>query len=631
MDIVRRTRLGTLLCCVCTAIFLVDQCAAVSPQSRIASSFRGVPRNSPWAVASVNSAHSESPRKKRVSKCASLASVPSSPPTDEPGERSGTPAGRADQENRSDSGLRYFSDLLGGSIDDKRDREFVSYAEKCESARKLLEQAFAKVLPQYVDLVAAKPSVGNGESGQPASLSAAAAVNRGRILDDAVVSAIGRYIDMTKEGLPGKGGWFSFGKSRAPSDGEQLTRLNELVRLILALEWHMYDAFREYVASHKLHFISKMFTGEKDAMLKLTEARYIKSLQREFIAAVNRMVPLSFKAMPNGAKSVAALLRHVAKVDASLADAVSSLLTQQPDPVLVLKLTQSIARWNALKDVDEFSALLAKLSASARSGLQRHIQSTEKQDRLMQALASQQQQIELYQKQLGAQSQSQSPLSCGFSYRMPNTNFNILGSMQRGPLGGSVDDGLDVVDNGRGSRRRVVGGGLRLVQCADEVLHVEAAHEVRRLGLGACTFLRGVLVAAAAEVVESEGARQVAGEERPGQDAHNVGDAFGAVVDRLAPLGLALLLGGRLLGSIGPLFGGPDTVAEAFGEELEVLRGVDGVLVGEFVAEEVDVVTVLQVNRLGERAVVDVVNHRHRQALDVHHPVLGDSVDGVEW
>ncbi|GBE60365.1 signal peptide containing protein, putative [Babesia ovata] len=331
-----------------------------------------------------------------------------------------------------ESGRKYFHDLLSRSIEDLPAHEYSSYAQKCERVHGLVLKAFERVICQYVELVLGRASGGVSPS-EPSNASNVVEPtnNNGRVFDNAVVGVIKCYISMTKDGMPGKPGWFTASAPMPLTAEDQAARLNQAIQLMLAIESRIYDIFREYIAAYKMRFISKMFSVGNDAMLRLTDQRFIKGLQRDFVAAVNELVPQCFKVQSDDDKIIAVMLRYAARTDASLADAVKELLVPKPNPSLVAKVKQRINNWNTLKDVEEFSALLSRLNTSARASLKRHLDDSAKQSKITQALASQQQQIELYQKQLSANSQGQSPLSCGFSYRMPNTNLNIMGSMQR--------------------------------------------------------------------------------------------------------------------------------------------------------------------------------------------------------
>ncbi|CDR94457.1 hypothetical protein, conserved [Babesia bigemina] len=414
------------------SVLLLPASALALSQHPVSSCFQTSPNNRGRRDSSPGSTLRPQFRGNTPSRHAALAAIPA-PQADQ------KPPGKSDAAKvkvaagGDESGRRYFHDLLSRSIDDLPAHECSSYAQKCEKAHLLVLKAFERVVRQYVELVLGKAS-GNASPLAPSNASNAVEPinNNGRVFDNAVIGAVKCYIAMTKEGIPGKPGWFTVGAPMQLTAEDQAVRLNQLIQLILAIESRVYDIFREYIAAYKMRFISKMFSAGNDAMLRLTDQRFIKGLQREFVAAVNELVPHCFKKRSDDDKIVGAMLRHAARTDASLVDAVKELLTPMPNPSLVAKVKQRIDNWNTLRDVEEFSALLTRLNTSARSSLKRQLDDNAKQSKITQALASQQQQIELYQKQLSANSHDQSPLSCGFSYRMPNTNFNIIGSMQRG-------------------------------------------------------------------------------------------------------------------------------------------------------------------------------------------------------
>ncbi|ORM39364.1 uncharacterized protein BXIN_3015 [Babesia sp. Xinjiang] len=355
-----------------------------------------------------------------------LASIPSSQDKSKPGNNSAR--SNCEVGGSVESGLRYFSDLLNAELEDFASQQFADYASKCEQARLAVTRAFARLIKRYVDLADNKPHNTNPSAPEHSSDINS---NNGRLLDTAFVAAIARYIALTMTGLPARRTWFSYRGTMELRDEDQLVRLNQLVALMLSVEALMYDAFREFIASHKLVFVSKMFASGRHALLKLTEKTFVKKLQRDFETAANTLLPKSYNISQSPDKVVRELLQHVVKVDPSLSDALAPLKSQKPDAELSNKLSKCIRKWNIKKDVDEFSALLTNLSNTARASIKQQLEDSAKKDKLLEMLSAQQQQIDIYEKQLAMQSQNQSPLSYGFSYRMPNTNLNILGSFQR--------------------------------------------------------------------------------------------------------------------------------------------------------------------------------------------------------
>eukprot|EP00371_Babesia_bovis_P002276 XP_001610923.1 hypothetical protein [Babesia bovis T2Bo] len=321
--------------------------------------------------------------------------------------------------------LEYIGDLLDSLVGselitlDQND-----YSSRCRDARRLLLKAFETLLQQNAVLGRDDKEGMNDVHISDINISLI-------VLENAMIATVGKYLALTMNNIHGDNTWFFFKGTNRVSKEEQEVRLSNLVKLLLSLESYMHKQFKDIVNSYKLSFVSKMFANNKDSVLQLTDEQFIKRLHNEFNLTANNIVPKCFKHLRKGKESIKDFLRYVANADSRLKDSINVLINEKVDPHLLDEFSQRISNWNANNDVEEFRMLLSKLHQCAKESLQKQLAVTTKKDNLMKVISSQQQQIDICQKQLGMQSQNYSPISYGFSYRMPNTNLNVTGSYQR--------------------------------------------------------------------------------------------------------------------------------------------------------------------------------------------------------
>lgn len=330
-----------------------------------------------------------------------------------------------------ESGLTYIADLVNRNVQDEGKRKFTSYTEKCEHIQRSIVRGFPSVMFSYNILLSQKTQPEFRHPGAPLHFESAGALKRkGNMLDTALLGAIKCYLDMTNKGILTKGGWFFSSGPASLSKSDQQVRLEHMIELIMQLDQHLRKYFRDWLTSYKSKCVTKMLMGD-NSIARLSEQHYAEKWRREFAKNCSNMVPPIFSVSTDAATIITEIIKYVEKADPSFADLVGGLKGVPADKELVSRLAETVAKWSVVDDVNEFSTIVNKLHSGSKSVLKRQLKSGEKQQKLLQVLESQQQQIEAYQKQLGMKSQRGSQLSCGFSYRMPNSNLNIIGSLQR--------------------------------------------------------------------------------------------------------------------------------------------------------------------------------------------------------
>ncbi|KAK1936022.1 hypothetical protein X943_000989 [Babesia divergens] len=403
-------------------VFHIARCLKTSPSNTLPACYRSFRSTTGQKSTSIPSREGLPATNLKIYNARAIATV--SPPDH------GDASGLKGSVGGGDSGVVYFYDLISRSVDDIKGIRFDCYSKKCERVNQILKDAFVAVMPVYIDLLSRKLQPTKEALNASGAIDIMELVNsKSNILDDAIVGIVRHYLEMTESVVQPKTGWFFYGGS-TDLNVEESVRLKHLLQLLESIEVYMYKLFREHVVSYKSAYVSKLFGGE-NAMLRLTEQRFAAKIQREFASGIKKLIPRFFQINVERKKLVGEILRYLAKADPSLSDSIIKLKGSEAHSDIIDKIAFCMTKWNVLKDVEEFSMLVTRLNNEAKSLLKRHLQDDEKQEKLLQVMASQQQQIETYQKQLGLRAQGSLPLSCGFSYRMPNTNLNVVGSIQR--------------------------------------------------------------------------------------------------------------------------------------------------------------------------------------------------------
>lgn len=86
--------------------------------------------------------------------------------------------------------------------------------------------------------------------------------------------------------------------------------------------------------------------------------------------------------------------------------------------------------WDIKDDLEELDHLLKRVSKGGQSIVANHSNSEKEHAKVLKLIRAQQSQIEILEKQLQRREQSGS-LSCGLSYRKPDSNLNITATMAR--------------------------------------------------------------------------------------------------------------------------------------------------------------------------------------------------------
>ncbi|EKX73710.1 signal peptide containing protein [Theileria equi strain WA] len=339
------------------------------------------------------------------------------------------------------SGAKYFSDLLKSSIGYNSIPHRCGYNDFCTHTKDAIDKAFPSVLSGYT--ASALKSLGSYSSlnSKDGSESLNSITETSRLLENAVYGAVLFYLETT-ENFTNDNRILSFFKfTKGLNDLNHQFRTTELVDLVSKLEGHLFSTFRNSVTACKLSFVSKLFNDASNRntdLIKLTQVQFISNTQKEFMNTIPKLVPFFFKNSnykstdleTEGAFYKRLLWLIFTAIEYSN-DKASTFLNHLSSLKFEHRLKDTLKRWSLDSDIDEFNNISNTLNSGAKAMLSSHIKGNIEKGKLMKLVTNKQHQIDLLQKQLGNSSQH-SPLNCGFAYRLPNSNLNIAGSIQKG-------------------------------------------------------------------------------------------------------------------------------------------------------------------------------------------------------
>ncbi|KAK2195715.1 hypothetical protein BdWA1_002308 [Babesia duncani] len=347
----------------------------------------------------------------------------------------------AERESSRDAGITYFHELLKSTVVNTDLLSRTNYKKRCLEGKDSISNTFPVVVSNCLKTIFENDDFYKLESKKNNTNSQNVFKEFKLLLENSFIAAIRMYLDLTgPQVYRWRFLWFTSTKTEALTPIQCSIRANVLVELILELENHLYSLFRQGVTRCKMDFISKVFSerskgSDGGSILKLTDMNYLSSVKKEYESFMRMVVPFFFDKFKINTVAPKILLKDFLKsiLSHETNKNTRQIIDQNINDNLIERFVNICSRWAVDKDVDELGSIIENLNTGARSLLDKHIKSNVQTGKLVKMITNQQNQIESFKRQLESMgNKPASPLVCGFSYRLPDTNFNIIGNVKRG-------------------------------------------------------------------------------------------------------------------------------------------------------------------------------------------------------